>query len=179
VAVISAGSCAITSAHCHGSHNYITQIQFEFGAISLLRQQCERVGIRRPLIVTDRGVKAAGIIDTVLDALAHAGAVALYDGTSPNPNEAAVREAVRAYKEGDCDGIVAVGGGSSIDLAKGVAVCATHDGPLQSFAVIEGETDRITSRTAPVIAVPTTASRRCGGHRRRSRRPRRRSPTRC
>jgi 4-hydroxybutyrate dehydrogenase len=88
--------------------NYITQIQFEFGAISLLRQQCERVGIRRPLIVTDRGVKAAGIIDTVLDALAHAGTVALYDGTPPNPNEAAVREAVRAYKEGDCDGIVAV-----------------------------------------------------------------------
>ena len=137
--------------------NYITQIQFEFGAIGLLRQQCERVGIRRPLIVTDRGVKAAGIIDTVLDALAHAGTVALYDGTPPNPNEAAVREAVGAYMKGDCDGIVAVGGGSSIDLAKGVAVCATHDGPLQSFAVIEGGADRITSRTAPVIAVPTTA----------------------
>jgi len=137
--------------------NYITQIQFEFGAISLLRQQCERVGIRRPLIVTDRGVKAAGIIDTVLDALAHAGTVALYDGTPPNPNEAAVREAVLAYKKGDCDGIIAVGGGSSIDLAKGVAVCATHDGPLQSFALIEGGADRITSRTSPVIAVPTTA----------------------
>src|SRR6185295_5829959 len=137
--------------------NYITQIQFEFGAIDLLKQQCERVGIRRPLIVTDRGVKAAGIIDTVLDALAHAGTVALYDGTPPNPNEAAVREAVDAYRKGDCDGIIAVGGGSSIDLAKGVAVCATHDGPLQSFAVIEGGLDRITARTAPVIAVPTTA----------------------
>ena len=137
--------------------NYITQIQFEFGAIGLLRQECERLGIRRPLIVTDRGVKAAGIIDTVLDALGHAGPVALYDGTPPNPNEAAVREAVGAYMKGDCDGIVAVGGGSSIDLAKGVAVCATHDGPLQSFAVIEGGADRITSRTAPVIAVPTTA----------------------
>lgn len=137
--------------------NYITQIQFEFGAIGLLGQQCERVGIRRPLIVTDRGVRATGIIDTVLDALAHTGTVALYDGTPPNPNEAAVREAVAAYMTGGCDGIVAVGGGSSIDLAKGVAVCATHDGPLQSFAVIEGGLDRITSRTAPVIAVPTTA----------------------
>lgn len=102
-------------------------------------------------------MKAADIIDTVLDAIAHAGTVALYDGTPPNPNEAAVREAVRAYKEGDCDGIVAVGGGSSIDLAKGVAVCATQDGPLQSFAVIEGRADRITCRTAPVIAIPTTA----------------------
>lgn len=137
--------------------NYITQIQFEFGAIALLGQQCERVGIRRPLIVTDRGVKAAGIVDTVLDALGRPDTIALYDGTPPNPNEAAVREAVLAYKQGDCDGIVAVGGGSSIDLAKGVAVCATHDGPLQSFAVIEGGLDRITSRTAPVIAVPTTA----------------------
>ena len=137
--------------------NYITQIQFEFGAIGLLGQQCERVGIRRPLIVTDRGVRAAGIIDTVLDALALKAAVALYDGTPPNPNEAAVREAVAAYMTGGCDGIVAVGGGSSIDLAKGVAVCATHDGPLQNFAVIEGGLDRITSRTAPVIAVPTTA----------------------
>ncbi len=78
-------------------------------------------------------MKAAGIIDTVPDALAHAGTVALYDGTPPNPNEAAVREAVRAYKEGDGFGIVAVGGGSSIDLANGVAFCATHDGPLQSL----------------------------------------------
>ena len=136
---------------------YITQIQFEFGAIDLLGPQCERVGIRRPLIVTDRGVKAAGIIDTVLNALAHLGTIAVYDGTPSNPNEAAVREAVGAYVKGACDGIVAVGGGSSIDLAKGVAVCATHDGPLQSFAVIEGGADRITSRTAPVIAVPTTA----------------------
>jgi alcohol dehydrogenase class IV len=93
----------------------------------------------------------------VLAALGPAGTVALFDGTPPNPNEAAVREAVGAYRQGDCDGIVAVGGGSSIDLAKGVAVCATHDGPLQSFAVIEGGLDRITSRTAPVIAVPTTA----------------------
>lgn len=137
--------------------NYVTQIQFEFGAIGLLRQECERFGIRRPLIVTDRGVKAAGIIDTVLVALGDAGTVALYDGTPSNPNEAAVREAVGAYRKGDCDGIVAVGGGSSIDLAKGVAVCATHDGPLQGFAVIEGGANRITSRTAPVIAVPTTA----------------------
>ncbi len=139
--------------------NCITQIQVEFGAIGLLKQQCQRVGLRRQLIVTDRGVTAASIIDAVLDAFGHAaartGTVALYVGPPPNPNEAAAREAVGAYMRGDC--IVAVGGGSSIDLAKGVAVCATHDGPLQSFAVIEGGADRITSRRAPVIAVPTTA----------------------
>ena len=133
--------------------NYVTQIQFEFGAIGMLRQQCERLGIHRPLIVTDRGVKAAGIIDTVLSALGHTGTVALYDGTPSNPNEAAVRVAVAAYREGQCDGIVAVGGGSSIDLAKGVAVCAMHDGPLQSFAVIEGGLDPVsyTHLTLPTI----------------------------
>lgn len=137
--------------------NYITQIQFDYGAIRLLKSECERVGIRRPLIVTDKGVRAAGIIDTVLDALGAVAPATIYDGTPPNPNEAAVREAVAAYRAGDCDGIVAVGGGSSIDLAKGVAVCATHEGPLQRFAVIEGGVANITARTAPVIAVPTTA----------------------
>ncbi|MBP0589523.1 iron-containing alcohol dehydrogenase [Paraburkholderia sp. LEh10] len=136
---------------------YITHIQFESGAVRLLKQECERIGIRRPLIVTDKGIKAAGIVDTVLNALGDGTHVALYDGTPPNPNEGAVREAVAAFHSGDCDGIIAVGGGSSIDLAKGVAVCATHDGPLKTFAVIEGGAARITAKTAPVIAVPTTA----------------------
>ncbi|QGZ59154.1 iron-containing alcohol dehydrogenase [Paraburkholderia acidiphila] len=136
--------------------NYVTQIQFDFGAIRLLKDECARVGISRPLIVTDKGVRAAGVIDKVLGALAVASAT-IYDGTPPNPNEAAVREAVAAYRAGECDGIVAVGGGSAIDLAKGVAVCATHEGPLQRFAVIEGGVANITAKTAPVIAVPTTA----------------------
>jgi len=137
--------------------NYITQIQFEFGALRLLKSECERVGIKRPLVVTDRGIKAAGIVDKVLSALGADYDVPVYDGTPPNPNEAAVRDAVAVFVDERCDGIIAVGGGSSIDLAKGVAVCATHDGPLQSFAVIEGGATRITSATAPVIAIPTTA----------------------
>lgn len=138
--------------------NYITQIQFEAGAISLLPAECQRVGITRPLIVTDRGVRAAGIIDRALGTFTDlADPLPIYDGTPPNPNEGAVREAVALYKAHGCDGIVAIGGGSAIDLAKGVAVCATHDGPLKSFAVIEGGLARITSATAPVIAVPTTA----------------------
>jgi alcohol dehydrogenase class IV len=137
--------------------NYITQIQFDFGAVRLLKSECERIGIRRPLVVTDRGIRAAGIVHTVLDALGHGASVPIYDGTPPNPNESAVREAVALYRQSECDGIIAVGGGSSIDLAKGVAVCATHDGPLHSFAVIEGGAARITSATAPVIAIPTTA----------------------
>jgi alcohol dehydrogenase class IV len=137
--------------------NYITQIQFDCGAIRLLAGECERIGIRRPLIVTDAGIRAAGILDTVLGALASATPVAVFDRTPPNPNEAAVRDAVAAYRAGECDGVIAVGGGSSIDLAKGVAVCATHEGPLVSFALIEGGAARITPATAPVIAIPTTA----------------------
>jgi 4-hydroxybutyrate dehydrogenase len=109
------------------------------------------------LVVTDAGVRKAGILDMVLEQLGPKMAVTVFDSTPPNPNEAAVRAAVRAYKEGECDGIIAVGGGSSIDLAKGAAICATHEGKLRSFAVIEGGVDRITAATAPVIAIPTTA----------------------
>jgi 4-hydroxybutyrate dehydrogenase len=137
--------------------NYITQIQFDFGAIAKLPDECARIGIKRPLIVTDAGVKAAGLIDKVLVALQADNEPPIFLDTPPNPNERAVRAAVAMYKENQCDGVIAVGGGSSIDLAKGVAVCATHEGPLRQFALIEGGLQRITSATAPVIAVPTTA----------------------
>jgi 4-hydroxybutyrate dehydrogenase len=137
--------------------NYVTQIQFGYGSLELLAAEAERVGITRPLIVTDIGVRRAGIVDKVIAALGASRPPAIFDATPPNPNEHAVREAVAHYRSAECDGIIAVGGGSSIDLAKGVAVCATHDGPLQSFAVIEGGLKRITSATAPLIAIPTTA----------------------
>lgn len=137
--------------------NYITQIQFEVGAVALLPDECTRIGIKRPLIVTDAGVKAAGILDAVLATLPSGAELPVYDRTPSNPNESAVRDAVAMYQQHDCDGIIAVGGGSSIDLAKGVAVCATHAGSLKSFAVIEGGLARITAATAPLIAIPTTA----------------------
>lgn len=137
--------------------NYITQVQFEFGAIGLLQQECDRIGIHRPLIVTDAGIMATGIIDRVLAQLRNPAIAGVFDQTPSNPNETAVRAAVEMYREGAFDGIIAVGGGSSIDLAKGVAVCSTHIGPLKSFAVIEGGVARITAATAPVIAIPTTA----------------------
>jgi 4-hydroxybutyrate dehydrogenase len=135
---------------------YVTQIEIEHGARRLLPAECQRAGIRRPLIVTDAGVRAAGVLDQVLSALDMA-APMVFDGTPSNPTEAAVREAVKAYRDGDCDGLIAVGGGSSIDLAKGVAIAATHEGPLTTYATIEGGSGRITERVAPLIAVPTTA----------------------
>ena len=135
---------------------YVTQIQFEFGAVRLLKQECERVGMTRPLIVTDPGVKAAGVLQKALDALPGL-PVAVFDQTPSNPTEAAVRAAVAAYHANRCDGLIAVGGGSAIDCAKGVAIAATHEGPLTHYATIEGGSPRITERVAPIIAVPTTS----------------------
>ncbi len=135
---------------------YVTQIQFEFGAVKLLRQECERVGITRPLIVTDAGVKAAGVLQKALDALPGM-PVTVFDQTPSNPTEAAVRAAAAMYKANGCDGLIAVGGGSAIDCAKGVAIAATHEGPLMTYATIEGGSLKITDRVAPLIAVPTTS----------------------
>ncbi|MDH4482560.1 MAG: iron-containing alcohol dehydrogenase [Rhodoferax sp.] len=136
--------------------NYITQINLDFGAISTLRAECERVGMRKPLIVTDAGVRAAGVLDRALAALGdHPHAV--FDETPSNPTEAAVRAAVALLKKEDCDGLVGVGGGSSLDLAKGVCIAATHEGPLKTYATIEGGSPKITDRVLPLIAVPTTA----------------------
>ena len=136
--------------------NYITQVQLDFGAIALLPQECERAGMRRPLVVTDLGVRAAGVLDIALQALKTLPR-AVFDQTPSNPTEAAVRSAVAVYVENRCDGLVAVGGGSSIDLAKGVAIAATHEGPLKNYATIEGGSPQISERVAPLIAVPTTA----------------------
>jgi hypothetical protein len=136
--------------------NYITQVQLDYGVLAMLPQECARAGMTRPLVVSDAGVRAAGLLDRALAALGtmpHA----VFDATPSNPNEAAVRLAVKVYLENGCDGLVAVGGGSSIDLAKGVAIAATHEGPLKTYATIEGGSPRISERVAPLIAVPTTA----------------------
>ena len=135
---------------------YITQVQFDFGAIRLLKQECERVGITRPLVVTDAGVKAAGILQKALASLPGM-PVTVFDQTPSNPTEAAVRAAAQQYQTSGCDGLIAVGGGSSIDCAKGVAIAATHEGPLKNYATIEGGSAKITARAAPLIAVPTTS----------------------
>ena len=136
--------------------NYITQIQMDFGALRSLLAECQRVGISRPLIVTDAGVRAAGLVDRALAALP-GWPVSVFDQTPSNPTEAAVRAAVQAFRAGTCDGLIALGGGSAIDCAKGVAIAATHEGPLKTYATIEGGSPKITERAVPLIAVPTTA----------------------
>jgi alcohol dehydrogenase class IV len=135
--------------------NYLTLIQFDAGAIRLVGQECARLNITRPMVVTDKGVRAAGLLDRLTAQLKEG--VPVYDGTQSNPTEASVVEATQVYKQNSCDGVIGLGGGSSIDLAKAVALAATHDGPLKSYAVIEGGIARITAAMAPVIAIPTTA----------------------
>ena len=135
---------------------YLTQIDIEDGAVRLLPEECQRTGMRRPLIVTDAGVRAAGVLQQALDAL-NGLPHAVFDATPSNPTGAAVRNAGALYRREGCDGLVAVGGGSSIDLAKGVAIAATHPGPLATYATIEGGSAKITAAVPPLIAVPTTA----------------------
>lgn len=134
---------------------YLTAIEFGAGSLASLSAAPSELGMRRPLLVADRGVMAAGLGDRAL-ALLPAGTPVFVD-TPPNPTESAVRAALALYRAKGCDGVVALGGGSPIDLAKGVALLATHEGSLESFAMIYGGLDRITAAVAPLIAIPTTA----------------------
>ena len=135
---------------------YLTRIQFDFGAIRLLPDELKIAGIARPMLVTDRGVVAAGLAERVAAAMGTK-PVATFDATPSNPTEAATLEALAMYRDAGADGVVAVGGGSSMDLAKAVALLATHPGELKQYMAVEGGVARITAKVAPVIAVPTTA----------------------
>ncbi len=135
---------------------YLTDIHIDHGAISLLTAEYSRIGITRPLIVTDAGVRAAGLLAKAEAALGDL-PYAVFDGTQSNPTEAGVRAALAVLEKERCDGLIAVGGGSSMDLAKGVAILARHTGPLKHYATIEGGSPRITEAVLPLIAVPTTA----------------------
>ena len=135
---------------------YLTHVHLGFGTINELKSECARVGIRRPMIVTDKGVAAAGLAQRAIDATGGL-PVTVFDETPSNPTEAMVMKATAQYKDAGCDGLIAIGGGSSIDLAKGIAIAATHPEPLTTYATIEGGSTKITEAAAPLIAIPTTA----------------------
>jgi 4-hydroxybutyrate dehydrogenase len=133
---------------------YLTTIEFGRGALSKLPEALEALKVARPLVVSDKGVAAAGILASAT-ALMPDGAPEFLDVLT-NPTEGAVDAAVAVYRANGCDGVVAIGGGSPIDLAKGVALRVTHAGDLETYAAIYGGIARI-GPVAPVIAVPTTA----------------------
>lgn len=135
---------------------YLTRIQFERGAVKLLAEELALLNVDKPLIVTDKGVVAAGILDAVLTG----GKViepAIFDETPGNPTESAVLAARDLYRARGCNGIVAVGGGSPLDLAKAVSLLITHPEPLEQYAAILGGLPKISAEKPPVVAIPTTS----------------------
>lgn len=136
---------------------YLTTIKFGFGEIAGIEADLSGLGVSKPLIVADKGVAAAGIVAAVQQHAAALKSAPVFLETPTNPTEEAVEAALAIYRQNGCDGLVAIGGGSPIDLAKGVALLATHDGPLETYAAILGGIPRITAKVAPVIAIPTTS----------------------
>jgi len=136
---------------------YLTTIKFGFGEIAGIEADLSGLGISKPMIVADKGVAAAGIVAAVQQHAAALKSAPVFLETPTNPTEEAVEAALALYRQHGCDGLVAIGGGSPIDLAKGVALLATHGGPLETYAAILGGIPKITAKVAPVIAIPTTS----------------------
>src|SRR5437899_6457288 len=138
-----------------------TRLVQRLGAIRELGTEAGLLGIRRPLLVTDPGVKAAGLLDTALEVLRGADCEpVVFDRVRANPGVELVDAGAAEYRAQGCDGLVAIGGGSSIDTAKGIGVVAAHDGSIIEY---EWGHSPISSRIPPMIAVPTTAGTRSEG----------------
>ena len=135
---------------------FVNQCHIEHGAIDMLGETLKQLGIKRPLICTDKGLVSVGIVDTIRSRIPNDVDVAIYDGTPENPTESAVKDAVRMFTENNCDGIIALGGGSSMDLSKGAALLLTHPEPLIEYNAATGGGMKIGPVT-PMIAVPTTS----------------------
>ena len=121
------------------------------GAIGRLGEIVEELGVRRPLLVTDGGVVGAGLAEMALERLTDA---SVFDGVRPNPDVELIGLTSEVYREEGCDGLVALGGGSSMDTAKGVGVEIVHGGSIADYEY--GKTP-ITRRIPPLVTVPTTA----------------------
>jgi 4-hydroxybutyrate dehydrogenase len=136
---------------------YLTTIRFDFGAVAALPEDIATLGLRNPLLVTDKGLVALGISPAICPAMPKRAGTPVFDATPSNPTEEAADEAAALYRKYGCDGIVALGGGSPMDLAKAVAILVTHGGALRDYVLILGGGPRITDKVAPIIAIPTTA----------------------
>jgi len=142
-----------------GNWSYPTTIKFGAGRVKELPEACVAAGIKRPLLVTDRGLADLPITAATLDILEAAGlGRGLFSEVDPNPNEKNLEAGVAAYKEGGHDGVIAFGGGSGLDLGKMVAFMAGQTRPVWDFEDIGDWWTRADAEAiAPIIAVPTTA----------------------
>ena len=136
--------------------NYFNRPYFENGAIKKISEVLEAHEIKNPLICSDPGLSSIGMTDKIRNLISNEFSLSFYEETPANPTEKAVIEALKIYKDNECDGVVGFGGGSSMDLAKAVALMANHDGDLINYSVNEGGYGKITE-TVPMIAIPTTS----------------------
>jgi alcohol dehydrogenase len=141
------------------SWNYPTRVLFGPGRVSELGQACAQAGIKRPLLVTDSGLRDADITRRALDVLDGSGLkVALFSDVKGNPTNANVQSGVAAYKQAEADGVVAFGGGSGLDVGKLVAFMVGQTRPVWDFEDVgDWHTRADASKIAPIVAVPTTA----------------------
>src|SRR5271157_217145 len=136
--------------------SFPTRIVFGAGALGELGTELARLGMKRPLLVTDRGVVQSGLAERVTAASAPL-RLALFDGVSPNPTEEYVVAGLDAYRREDCDGIVSLGGGSPLDAGKAIRLAATHPPPLEPYDDQLNGGDRIGPNLPPMVGIATTA----------------------
>jgi 4-hydroxybutyrate dehydrogenase len=135
-----------------------TQILFGVGAVKQTGAELAKHGVKRALVVTDAGVKKAGLLEPVLASLAAAGLeTAVYDGVIGNPLEKQVDDGIAAYRAHRAEGVAALGGGSSLDVAKLVALRVEHDRPLADYDDAKGGDALVTGNVPPIVSIPTTA----------------------
>lgn len=130
------------------------RIVFGCGSVCQAGSEAKAAGVARALLVTDPGVKAAGISATVEKSLLSAGVdVVVFDSVESDPRIEIVAKCVAAARDGKCDGVVAVGGGSALDIGKLTAVMRTNEGPIGKYFGI----DLVPSPGLPTILLPTTS----------------------
>ena len=135
-----------------------TRIVFGPGALRELGAETGRLGMKRPLLVTDRGVVGCGLAGRVTAEAKRAGlSVTLFDGVSSNPVEQNVFDGLEKYRAGKCDGIIALGGGSAVDTGKAVRLRVTHGLPLEEYDDLVNGGEKIGPDLPPMVAMPTTA----------------------
>jgi alcohol dehydrogenase class IV len=139
--------------------NYPTAIRFGAGRLAELADACAALGIRRPLLVTDRGLAGHAITNRALTLLEQSGlAAALFADVQPNPVATNLDAGLRTFRDGAHDGVVALGGGSGLDLGKLIAFMSGQTRPVWDFEDIGDHWRRADpDGIAPIVAVPTTA----------------------
>jgi 4-hydroxybutyrate dehydrogenase len=138
--------------------SFPNRIVFGCGAIAQLPSIVQALGARRPLVVTDSGVARCGLLERITDVLGK-GSVgyALFDRVEGNPTEASVYPGVEVFRAEQCDGVIALGGGSALDAAKAIRLKATHELPLEEYDDLRDGGARINADMPVMVAIPTTA----------------------